>query len=378
MPATFGSFRIGSIRGIEIRVHWSWVVVFFFLAWTLEGGPFLSNFPEWSALQRWAGATVTTVLFFGSVLAHELAHAIVAQRFGIKVPTITLFAFGGVAAIASEMRSAGQEFRVAVAGPLMSWAIGLLSAGGWWLTQGTAPGTVLGYLAITNIVLGVFNLLPGIPLDGGRVLRAAVWAKTRNIMRATRVAARGGSVVAYGLVALGFLVLFTPMRTSGVWYVVIGFYLRSTARSSYREMMSDLVLRDIPARDLMLTPPAPVGVAMSLQTLVDERVVPSTDRAFLAERDGAIVGMLTITDIVRVPRARWAATSVQAVMIPVARVVTVSPETQLVEAMRLMRERDVHQLPVLEEGRLVGIVTRAEVLREIDMAMRRVEGGLRR
>jgi Zn-dependent protease len=301
-----------------------------------------------------------------------------AQRYGLPVPSITLFAFGGVAAVASEMRSAGEEFRVAIVGPLMSWAIGLTSGGLWWLLRDTPPGTVCGYLAATNIVLGVFNLLPGFPLDGGRVLRSAVWARTRDLIRATRVAARSGAVVAYGLMAVGVLVLFTPMRASGAWYVVIGFYLRSTARRSYREMMSDLVLRDIPTRDLMLVPPEPVEATMLLQDLVDERVVPTTDRAFVVERDDVIVGLLTITDIVRAQRARWGTTTAEAVMIPVARVVTVTPETQLVEAMRLMRERDVHQLPVLDEGRLVGMVTRAEVLREIETAMRRVEAGLLR
>jgi CBS domain-containing protein len=232
---------------------------------------------------------------------------------------------------------------------------------------------VFGYLAITNTVLGVFNLLPGFPLDGGRVLRAAVWAWKRDVLRATRVAARGGSLVAYGLMVLGFLVLFTPARTSGVWYVVIGFYLRSTSRRSYHDLMSDLLMRGMPARDLMLVPPDPVAASMSLQQLVDERVVPSNDRAFMAERDGAIVGMLTITDIVRVQRQQWKATTVQAVMVPVERVVTVGPDTQIVEAMRLMRERDVHQLPVLEDGRLVGLVTRVEVLSEIEASMRRVE-----
>ena len=376
MPATFGSFRIGRIRGIDIRVHWSWVIIFFFLAWTLEGGPFLSNYPQWPAFQRWLAAIITTVLFFMSVLAHELAHSVVAQRYGLHVPSITLFAFGGVAAVASEVQTAEQEFKVAVVGPLTSWAIGLISAGLWWLLRDTPPGTVCGYLAMTNIVLGVFNLLPGFPLDGGRVLRAAVWARTRDLIRATRVAARSGAVVSYGLMALGVVVLFTPMRASGVWYVVIGFYLRSTARRSYRELMSELVLRDIPARDLMLVPPEPVEAAMPLQDLVDERVVPTTDRAFVVQRDRVIVGLLTITDIVRVPRTQWATTAAQAVMVPVARVVTVTPETQLVEAMRLMRERDVHQLPVLAEGRLVGMVTRAEVLQEIESAMRRVEAGL--
>jgi Zn-dependent protease len=373
MPRVFGSFRIARIRGIDIRVHWTWVVIFVFLAWTLEGGPFLTNYPQWSALQRWTGAVITTTLFFASVLAHEMAHSVVAQRMGIPVPSITLFAFGGVAAVAAEMKSPGQEFRVAVAGPLASWVIGLASAAIWWPLQGTPPGTVFGYLAITNTVLGAFNLLPGFPLDGGRVMRAAVWAWKRDVLKATRAAARGGSVVAYGLMVLGFVVLFTPARTSGVWYVVIGFYLRSTARRSYHDLMSELLLRGIPARDLMLVPPDPVAASMSLQQLVDERVGPSNDRAFMVQRDSTIVGMLTITDVVRVPRSQWATTTAQAIMVPVERVVTVEPETQLVEAMRLMRERDVHQLPVLEDGRLVGLVTRGEVLSEVETSMRRLE-----
>ncbi|MFA7296726.1 MAG: site-2 protease family protein, partial [Dehalococcoidia bacterium] len=176
MGFTTNGFRIATVRGIEVRVHWSWLAIFLVLSWTLADTGFGGEYPTWPLASRWVLGLVTMLLFFLSVLAHELAHSLMAQHYGMRVPSITLFAFGGVSSIAGEMQTAGQEFRVAVVGPLTSWAVAIVCGALWLVVPDSAARTVLGYLGSTNLILGLFNLLPGFPLDGGRVLRSIVWA----------------------------------------------------------------------------------------------------------------------------------------------------------------------------------------------------------
>ncbi len=370
-----GSLRLARIYGVDIRAHWSWAAVFGLLVWTIADGGYFQQYTEWPLVQRWVLATLTVILFFVAVVAHELAHALVAIRHGLPVPAITLFAFGGAAILSAELRSASAEFRVAIVGPLTSALLGGLAAVLWYFLQGTPAGTMSGYLAVSNLVLAAFNMLPGFPLDGGRVLRAAVWATTGNVLRATRVAGQSGSVVAWGLMLGGLAGFYWFEHAPGIWYLVIGFYLRGTSRRSYRELMSELMLRDIPTSELMAPPPNPIPAAVSVKELIDSRTADRNERAFLVQRHETIVGLLTLSDIVRLPRLRWGDTTVGAIMVPVDRVVTVAPDTGLFEAMRLMQTRDIRQLPVLDDGRLVGMVTRADVLRQVDTAVRRFEGG---
>ena len=368
MDLTSG-FVIGRIRGIAIRVHWSWLAIFALLTWTLSHELFGGLFPRWSQGQQWAAGVATALLFFLSVLLHELSHAVVAQRYGMTVPSITLFIFGGVSTLAEEMKSPGEEFRVAIAGPLMSWALaagcGLL----WLVTRGVEVSAIPGYLAVVNVVLGTFNLLPGFPLDGGRVLRAIVWARTDDLLRATRVATRVGTAIAYVMISGGLAVIFFFGLLNGLWYVLIGFFLRSAAAGAYSSLRLQTVLKDVATSAVMRESPQPVHAALSLERLVEERVLPQGERAFLVEREGAVVGLVTVGDVTRVPRSEWPATPVEAAMVPSERVVTVSPQTSVVEALRLMREHDVRQLPVLDGGRVAGMLTRDDVLRHIELRM---------
>lgn len=368
MDLTSG-FVIGRIRGIAIRVHWSWLAIVALLAWTLSRELYAGLFPHWSGEQQWAAGVATTLLFFLSVLLHELSHAVVAQRYGMTVPSITLFIFGGVSTLAEEMRSPGEEFRVAIAGPLMSGALALVCGLLWLVTRSVEISIIPGYLALINAVLGVFNLLPGFPLDGGRVLRSLIWARTKDLLRATRVAARAGTAIAYLMIAFGLLNIFVFGLLNGLWYVLVGLFLRSAAEGAYASLRLQTALKDVPTSEVMRDAPEPVHAALSLERLIDERVLPAGERAFLVEREGAVVGLVTVGDVTGVPRSEWPATPVEAAMIPSERVVTVSPQTRVIDALRLMQEHDVHQLPVLADGRVAGMLTRADVLRHIELRM---------
>jgi len=238
-------FGIGRVRGIEIRIHWSWFIILILLTWSFADGIYHDLYEEWSDGQRWTAAIITSAFFFLSVLLHELSHAFVAQRYGMTVPSITLFVFGGVSSIAGEMRTAREEFAVAIAGPLMSWVLAAFFAALWLVTTGTLAGGVFGYLAWINGALGLFNLLPGFPLDGGRVLRAIVWGRSKSIVRATRVAATVGSLIAYLMIGIGLLSVFYLGLLGGIWYVLIGLFLKSAAEGSYQAMLADRALRNI-------------------------------------------------------------------------------------------------------------------------------------
>lgn len=361
-----GTLTIGRIRGIAIQVHWSWLLILSMLTWSLSQ----SLFPvevEVSPAVRWLAAGGTALAFFASVMLHELAHSFVAQHYGMHVPSITLFVFGGVSSIAEEMRSAGQEFRVAIAGPLTSWVLAVLIGGVAFLVPDGALATVLTYLAMINAVVGTFNLLPGYPLDGGRVFRAIVWARSGSLDRATKLAARAGVGIAYVMIIGGIVSAFSGLGAGGLWYVLIGLFLKNAAEGAYATQVVETALRDVPVSVAMQAAPTTVAASETLQRVVDARMLVTGERAFLIEEDAAIVGLLSATDIARVPREEWATTVVRRVMVPAASVQTVAPQSRLLEAMRLLQEHDVHQLPVLDQGRVVGVLSRADVLRHIEM-----------
>ncbi len=361
-----GGLKIATIRGIAILVHWSWSLIFTLITWTLVQY-FLDQYEDWSTLQAWLVAAATALGFFLSVLLHELSHALLAQRYGMPVPSITLFIFGGVSNIAAEMRSARQEFFVAAAGPGMSLFLALL-LGAIAVFIGGDAGEVLLYLASVNALLGLFNLLPGFPLDGGRVFRSIIWAKSRDLTKATRWASRVGQGIAWVMIAGGIFVTLTYSLT-GIWYVFIGLFLKQAAESAYQQLMFDRALQNVRARDLMRVPSDPMPDTSSLQRIVDERVLARGERCVLLDHDGHVTGLLTTTDISHVPREEWMTTSARNAMVPAEKVATVAPSTLVSDAVRTMAERDIHQLPVIDDGRLVGMLTRGDVLNHIQTRM---------
>lgn len=302
MDLTSG-FVLGRIRGIAIRVHWSWILIFVLVSWSLAEGIFVDLLPGWTETQRWNAAVLTALVFFVSVLLHELSHAFVAQSLGMAVPSITLFIFGGVSQLANELKTAGQEFRVAIAGPLMSWALAALF-GLAWLFLGGGIATIAVYLAWINFVLGAFNLLPGFPVDGGRVFRSIVWSRTHSLVRATRIASRVGTGIAWVMIAIGVVTVLT-VSLFGLWYVLIGLFLKSASEGAYQQMIVERALEHIHAGDVMRAPPEPVGEEWPLQRIVDERVLQHAERCVLASCDGATTGPRPPRARRWSPRTRW-------------------------------------------------------------------------
>lgn len=362
-------FQIGRIRGVAIRVHWSWLVIFVLVTWNLQGGVLPDLVPDWTAQQRLVGGVVAALAFFLSVLLHELSHAFVALHYGMSVPSITLFIFGGVSNIEGEMRTPGQEFRIAIAGPASSIAIGLLLGAVWWFVSFDGVEIVM-YLAAINVILGVFNLLPGFPLDGGRVLRAIVWASSGDLTKSTRIAARVGGLVAWGMIALGVYISLATRSLNGLWYVLIGLFLKTAADGAYGQLLLERALEGVFVRDVMRGAPDPVDPATRLQRVVDERVIGRGERAIFVGDPTAVIGLFTIADLAAVAPEDLGTKTAREIMVPAEQIVTVLPGTPLLEATRSMTERDVHQLPVVEDGRMVGVLSRGDVLQQLEVRQR--------
>jgi len=365
-----GSFRIGSIAGIDIFIHVSWFIILVFLTFSLATGWFPSLYPGYSSSTYLLLGLISTLLLFVSVLLHELAHSFVARARGLPVKNITLFIFGGVSNIEQEPHSAETEFLMAFVGPLLSLVIGGLCYGALFLLRGShsVAQPILGYLAVTNILLGIFNLLPGFPLDGGRVLRSIVWKITGNAYRATQVATIVGQVIAYLFIFTGiWLFFFSHDPFDGIWFGFIGWFLLNAAQSARTQATLETAFRGVTVAQVMNPNPMTVPANISLQRLVDEYFLPQGLRSALVMQGDQLAGLITLSDIRHVPREQWPQTPVGLTMIPTQRLHTVAPQQSLREALPLMTGQDVNQLPVVQDGRLVGILTRDAIMRALEV-----------
>src|SRR3990170_4407377 len=312
------SFKIGKIAGIEIGVHWSWIFIFALITWSFadDSGILHEFFPEWSTAQRWAVAVIVAVIFFSSILLHELSHSLVAKAKGIPVKGITLFVFGGVSNLGREAQSAGEEFQIAIVGPLTSLAVGAVFAILWAALRVPAPdeAAVAGYLTFINAVIAAFNMLPGFPLDGGRVFRSIVWGRNRDLLRATRAASRMGEYVAYALMAGGAIqfIAFNPI--GGIWMFLIGLFLRTASLSSYEQLVSETALRGVTAADVARTDYAPVPPTMTVAQLVDDHMLAGHGRCYPVMAGEELLGLVTLTDIRHLEREQWPETTVYRAM----------------------------------------------------------------
>jgi Zn-dependent protease/CBS domain-containing protein len=364
-----GSFRIGKIAGIEIDINVSWLIILVLLTVSLATGWFPQLYPGWSTATYWIVGLISALLLFVSVLLHELAHSLVARQRGLPVKNITLFIFGGVSNIEQEPKSPGVEFQMAVVGPLTSLFIGavcfllLLPLRG---TNSPLEG-ILFYLAVTNVLLGVFNLIPGFPLDGGRVLRSIVWKITGSLTKATRIASISGQVIAYLFILWGIWQLFSGDILNGIWIGFIGWFLLSAAQSANTQVMLQSALRGVTVGEVMNPTPPTVPATISLQQLIDDYLLPHGLRCALVMQGDRLAGLITPSDIRHVPREQWGYTSVGQAMIPVERLHVVSPQQSLNNVFPLMAGRDVNQLPVVQNGIPVGIVSRDAVMRYLEV-----------
>jgi len=360
-----GSVQIAKIGGIGINIHVSWILIFILVTWTLAGSYFPQNYPHWPLYLYWTVGLATSVLFFVSVLLHELAHSFVARARGLPVKDITLFIFGGVARIGEEPETPGTEFVMALVGPLTSIVLGALFGLVWFLARGIyEPLAALGsYLAFINVLLGFFNMIPGFPLDGGRVLRSILWQATGNLQRATRWASLVGQAVAYLFILAGFgAIFFTGDWVGGLWIAFIGWFLVNAASNSYRQLTVRNLLAGHRVGEVMSRDCPEVSVGITLDRLVNEYMLPTGTRCFPVVEAGLLRGLLTLHNIRRVARDRWSTTTVEQVMTPLKELKKVGPDEELWVAMKNMTEEGVNQLPVMDDGQLLGMLGRDNIV----------------
>ncbi len=353
--------RVARIWGIPIRLHLSWFLIIALVTWSLAIGSFPRAFPGLPAQSLWLLSGITSLLFAVSVLIHELGHAAVALRDGVPVRSITLFFFGGMAQISREPSSAGAEFRVAIAGPLASLALaalfGLLALLGRSFPAIAAPSI---WLARINLMLGAFNLIPGFPLDGGRVLRAAIWKLTGNPLRSTRITARIGRFLAIGFFVLGIFAVATRQPINGIWLLLLGWFLQSSASGVYSQASLYHLLRGRLVSQIMGPRPGLVSPEMTLAQLVDERVVGAGERVFQLA-DGGPNSILTMGEIKAIPSRTWPRVTVGQALARRSPFISVGPGMDLVEAMMHMDDHRAAHALVMADGEVLGVLTREQV-----------------
>ncbi len=361
-------WRIGRLFGINIYVDSSWLIIFILFTWLLAGQYFPRLFPGGSRPVFWGLGAVTSLLLFASVLFHELCHSVVAQRQGERVDNITLFILGGVSQIVNEPKKPMQEFSMAVAGPLASLFLGAAFFGLSRLLREGSPilAAASSYLALLNAGLGVFNLLPGFPMDGGRVLRSLLWQATGNLKRATRVASQIGQGFAFLLIFLGIVQILRGFF-GGLWLILIGWFLHSAAVRGYDQVVVKQMLAGIKAKDLMSTDYATVGPDLAVQSLVDDHILKKRERVFLVQEGQDLKGIVCLDDIKAAPRQDWMDTKVQDIMTARERLEAVGPDSDGAEVLKSLTDKNVNQVPVMEGNQVAGIICRTDFLHYIKL-----------
>lgn len=358
------SVKLTTIRGIDVGVHYSWFVIFFLITVSLTAR-FSAEHPQWTVAEHYGVGVATSLLFFASIFLHELAHSFVALAKRIPVRSITLFVFGGVAQIGREPDRPMTEFQIAIAGPLASALLAAAFGAVAVLAEVRSEHVAAlgGWLASINLLLATFNLLPGFPLDGGRVLRATLWQITGDLAKATRIAARSGQAMGYAFMFFGIWTGFTVNWFGGLWLAFIGWFLLNAAQESVTHVSVRTVLTGLRAEDVMSRDVPTVDARMTLADLVYEHVFRTGRRCFVVEAEGRLAGLVTLHQVKSVPRERWTTTSVGEAMTPANAVRITAPDRPIQEVLQMMEGEDVNQVPVVAGGRLVGLLTRDHLLR---------------
>lgn len=362
-----GNLHIGKLFGLNISVHWTWFFFSFLLAWTFATGVLEEFYPEWTDARRWTVAVAITLVFFLSTFVHEASHAIMARRYGIRVNAMTLFVFGGVSSLSHEPRDSRQEFWIAIVGPFTSFGLSIVFTAGYFglrlLDDGAAA--ICGTLAVLNLLIGLFNVIPGFPLDGGRVMRSAFWAKRQSLVGATRAASNVSMFVAYGMMAVGIVMFFTASIVSGIWLLLIGIFLRVASVESYEQVFLDMVLRGVPASSVARQDYVTVPPDMMLTELVEENVLAGYGRCFPVVVGDELTGLVTLHDVRAIQRDQWDTTSVFRVMTPFVDLRSVTLLADLPAVLALMAAADINQVPLLDGRTLLGLIHRSDVIRYI-------------
>jgi Zn-dependent protease/CBS domain-containing protein len=362
------SFKLFRIAGIDIGIHYTWIFIFLLFSWTLADGYFPAYY-QWSTAAYWITGVIASLLIFVSVLIHELAHSLVAKSRGIPVHSITLFILGGVSNLEEEPQKPKAEFVMAIVGPVTSL---LLAAIFWGLTK--IPGdkttevfAVISYMALINMYLGAFNLLPGFPLDGGRVLRSIIWGATGNLIKATEIAGRVGQIFGWAFIGLGVFFMIRISLFSGLWLAFIGWFLNSAADASRKEVTIRERLSHFKVRELMNSNIETIRPETTVYDMVMDIIRRKGGRAVPVCRDDRLAGIVTITDVKKVPQEQWNTTPVERIM-TADPLYTVTPEDNLNTAMQLIAKHDINQVLIKENEKCAGMLTRADIIRFIQMS----------
>jgi len=360
------AFNLGRVFGIQFRLHYTWFIIFLLVSVSLSWIVFPGNYPGWSQLLYWIIGITASLLFFASVLAHELTHSLVGVANGIPIKSITLFIFGGVAQMTREAARPGDEVKMAVAGPACSLILGGLFYSVSFFARNVAEpvAAMAFYLAYINVAVAVFNLIPGFPLDGGRVFRSILWRVTGNYNRSTRIATQVGRGVGYLFILGGILIMFFLQEWfSGLWLAFIGWFLENAASASYRQTQWRGVLQRFTVSQVMTSDLPLVPSDITVDRLIREYGFASGHRYFLVADEGRLEGAITLHNIETVPRQKWSVTQVRELMTPVDRLKITYPDQDALSILEQMDESDIDQMPVVSDGRVIGLVTRDNLMR---------------
>ncbi|HEX6306643.1 MAG TPA: site-2 protease family protein [Longimicrobiales bacterium] len=372
-------FRLGSIFGIEIRIDYSWFVIFALILWTFTTNVFPLSLPGQTTAVYIVMGITGTLLFFASLLAHELSHSLVARSRGIPVHGITLFIFGGMARTGEEFETPRDEFLITAVGPLSSLIIAalfwVLAWAGAQLGLAAPVIAVASYLAVINLILALFNLLPGFPLDGGRLFRALIWKRTGDLRRATRIASNGGKIFGYVLMVLGLLNMFGGNPLGGIWLVFIGWFVRMAAESSYVQHVLRSSFEGVTARQAMTPNPETVPPAQTLQRFLEEHVLNGRHHSYAVVDAARPIGLITLDRVRAMPKDEWSTRTVGDAMVPISDAITIGPDDSMSRAMEKMSESRLGRVLVTDGDRLLGIISQADVARWIERARLRAEIG---
>ena len=369
------SFRLFRIAGIDIGIHYTWIFIFVFFSWTLTEY-FSAQYEGWTTAVYWIMGIIASLMIFVSVLIHELAHSLVAKRRGIPVNSITLFILGGVSNLEDEPGKPSSEFAMAIVGPLTSFFLALIFFGLSYIPQsaGSPGAAMLSYLAIINLFLGAFNLLPGFPLDGGRVLRSIIWGSTGDLVKATNIAGIVGQIFGWMLIGVGIFFIFLISLFTGLWLAFIGWFLNSSADASRKEVALRERLSLVKVREIVNPNPETIGPQITVDEMVRNIFNMRHGRAVPVCQNEKLVGIVTITDVKKVPQEKWPVTPVEQIMTHDP-LYTVSPEDNVNTAMKLLVQHDINQVLVKQNEKCAGLLSRADIINHLQFTQ---ELGLRR
>ncbi|MCE5313955.1 MAG: site-2 protease family protein [Armatimonadota bacterium] len=369
-----GQIKIGRVLGFEISIDWSWLLIFFLVVYTLASGYFPRFYPELNVATNWGMGVLAALLLFASVLVHELSHSVVSRRYGTEVSGITLFLFGGVSQMTDEPKSAREEFWMAIVGPVMSFAL----AGLFYVLGGIGEATrwpvpivaVLGYLAFINLLLGVFNLVPGFPLDGGRVLRSMIWGATNDLARATQWASYSGQGFGYAMMAFGFFMILGGNLIGGLWLIFIGWFLTGAARQSYEQLLMRQALSGVRIDQVMTTDVPEVSAGLSVRQFVDEQLLRHEFSCYPVMEDDHVVGVVGAEEVRTISSDQWERATVGNIMHRIDGAYKVTADDDAWVALTKLAPGNVCRLMVVEDEHLKGTVGRESVFRLIQTKLK--------